>query len=219
MVQMTLKVGFELVVVCDIVIRFQIRNLCVDILYFHKYGTLSLIFPTLGPNFLIMIWWTVLTMKDIELAKLPDGKRANRRKEGFRTCGNFCVVCTLGENATIHSDKRTGEEWKIHSELTCKSTDVVYKIGCRRCSDFTYIGETSRRFSTRIGEHKGHVTRKDLTIPVGAHFNTKGHSIADMLPIAIEQVLPKGNTLLRRHREKLWIRKYQAVEHGANRRG
>ena len=81
----------------------------------------------------------------------------------------------------------------------------------RKCDDFTYIGETSRKFSTRISEHKSTVTRGDTRLPVGAHFNSRGHSVADMLPIAIEQVKPKGNTTLRRCREKLWIRRYDAV--------
>ena len=38
----------------------------------------------------------------------------------------------------------------------------------------------------------------------------------DMIPIAIEQVLPKGNTILRRRRERLWINRYESIEFGAN---
>ena len=125
-------------------------------------------------------------------------------------------MCSLAENTSSHTDKRTGQSWKIHSELSCQSSDVVYKIGCRKCSNFTYIGETGKKFLTRVTQHKGYVTRKDLSQPTGAHFNSRGHSLAYMMPIANEQILPKGNTLLRRRREKLWIRRYQAVEHGAN---
>ena len=46
--------------------------------------------------------------------------------------------------------------------------------------------------------------------------NNPGHSEADMIVIAIEQVLPKEDPLLRKTRESYWINQYQSVDHGAN---
>ena len=88
-------------------------------------------------------------------AKLPSGKRSIREKEGFKKCGRLCVVCSLTENASSHTDKRTGQSWKIYSELNCQSSDVIYKLGFRKCSDFTYIGQTGNKFVTRVIQHKG----------------------------------------------------------------
>ena len=96
----------------------------------------------------------------------------------------------------------------MYSALNCNSTNVVYNIGCRKCKDFVYVGETSRKFHIRVAEHKGYVTSKKMTHPVGRHFNSKNHTYADMLPIAIEQVLPRGDTMLRRRRVRLWIVRY-----------
>ena len=81
-----------------------------------------------------------------------------------------------------------------------------------------YVGETSRKFHVRVSEHKGYVTQRKLDHPIGEHFNSPGHHYTDMLPIAIEQILPKGDTMLRRQRERLWIVRYNAKDGGANRK-
>ena len=149
-------------------------------------------------------------------AKLSTKRKSKRRIAGYRYCGGMCVTCALSEKTSFHKNNKTGEKWKIHSLLDCKSSNVVYKISCRKCPTFTYIGETSGQFSTRVREHKGYITQKKVDHPIGKHFNTSGHSVADMLPIAIEQVLPKGDTLKRRRRERLWITRYDSIECGAN---
>ena len=102
--------------------------------------------------------------------------------------------------------------------MNCCTTNVVYKLTCRKFLDFVYIGETGRRFTDRFLEHRGYINQKVLTHPVGKHFNEKGHSIADLVPIAIEEVLPKGDALLRKRRESLRISRYDSVMSGANTR-
>ena len=52
--------------------------------------------------------------------------------------------------------------------------------------------------------------------PVAKHFTLPGHSITDLLAVAIEKVLPERDTALRKHRESLWINNYNAVSFGAN---
>jgi len=37
--------------------------------------------------------------------------------------------------------------------------NIVYKINCKDC-DATYIGQTKRKLSTRVGEHKKDINRK-----------------------------------------------------------
>ena len=56
---------------------------------------------------------------------------------------------------------------------------------------------------------------------IGNHFNLRGHSIADLVVVAIERVNhrnPKKRDGLRKVRESLWIDRYDAVEFGSNTR-
>ena len=56
---------------------------------------------------------------------------------------------------------------------------------------------------------------------VGAHFNLRGHSTADLMVVAIEKVNhrnPKKRDGMRKVRESLWINRYDAVQFGSNTR-
>ena len=100
------------------------------------------------------------------------------------------------------------------------TSNVIYKLSCKRCPGFVYIGETKRRLCERIQEHRGAITQKKMDHPVGAHFNQVGlrHSVTDLIPLAIERVVPKHDTALRKRREHFWINNYRATSLGANRR-
>ena len=158
-------------------------------------------------------------LKDILIkARLSTKRKSARICGGFRFCGRFCMVCKTSKRTMTHKCHKTGQEWKITAPINCETTNVVYKLECRRCPGFVYIGETQRRFCDRVAEHRGYVTQKKLDHPVGRHFNQGIHSVTDLCPTAIEKVHPEGNTLLRRRREKLWINRYDAVAYGANTR-
>lgn len=53
---------------------------------------------------------------------------------------------------------------KIHKDSVprLQRTNVVYKIDCADC-DASYVGQTSRRLSTRISEHRLHIGRNTNT--------------------------------------------------------
>ena len=63
-------------------------------------------------------------------------------------------------------------------------SNIVYKFSCAQCSA-TYIGETSRHFSTRVAEHRGISSRtgKLLLNPpnsnILSHYIDSGHDIHD----------------------------------------
>lgn len=143
-------------------------------------------------------------------------RRSGRKRNGFTQCPRNCYACIQCERASDHRCHRSGKTWKITAPLNCESTNVVYKLGCRKCKPFVYIGETSRRFCDRLADHRGYITRKVLDHPVGAHFNMPGHDITDLVPLPIEKVFPEGNDQLRKQREKFWIQQYEAVCFGAN---
>ena len=150
-------------------------------------------------------------------AKVSTRKKSSRTQCGFAHCKHCCMVCIHSEQSSSHKCQQTGQEWKITAPINCQTKNVVYKLSCRKCQDFVYIGETRRRFCDRVQEHRGYITQKKLNHPVGSHFNERGHSVADLQPLAIERVLPRDDHLLRRRRERLWINKYDAIDFGANR--
>ena len=150
-------------------------------------------------------------------AKLPT-RKSDRDTGGFQPCNRYCVLCKVSGSHTTHTNRVTGETWKIHSNMPCLTKNVVYKIECRLCPDFLYIGETGRRFCDRIQDHRQYVYKKDQTQPMGRHFSQPGHDWRHMVPFAIEEVIPKNDPMLRKQREKIWIRNYDAVNQGANTR-
>lgn len=52
----------------------------------------------------------------------------------------------------------------------------VYKIPCNDC-DLAYIGQTNRKISARIEEHKNAIAKKQSTSALVQHINNTGHSI------------------------------------------
>ena len=115
--------------------------------------------------------------------------------------------------------KPNNKIYTINSNVTYVTENVIYKITCKKPqgTDFVYIGQTKRRFLDRFDDHRGYVLRKELNQVFGKHFNTKGHSFKDMLPIVIEQVQPKNDDFLRLKREKHWNNTYESLEFGGNR--
>ena len=153
-------------------------------------------------------------------AKLPPKKGPHRLINGFKSCGEMCKLCPFSPKGTTkrHTCLRTKESYEINSPVNCKTYGVVYKITCNKCPEFVYIGETGRPLKQRFSEHYRDASQKDETKPCGKHFSLPGHSEINMLAIAIEQVLPKDDILLRKRRENHWINLYQAVDYGANSR-
>ena len=147
-------------------------------------------------------------------------RSSNRSHNGFTHCGRMCYACIQCDRATHHKCNRTGTIWEISNPINCLTTNVIYKLSCRKCGWFVYIGETERRFCDRLTDHRGYVTRK-VNNAIGEHFNLPGHDLTDMIPLPIEKVFPEGNlpihTQIRKRREKYWIRMYDAVSFdGAN---
>ena len=72
------------------------------------------------------------------------------------------------------------------------------------------LGMTSRSFKTRMGEHRDYEKRDVLTEPSGEHFNTRGHTVADIKGQVIEKVRSKEPFVLRA-REAILIRTFDKV--------
>jgi len=60
---------------------------------------------------------------------------------------------------SLHKLGRIIRSQKDSLTLGCNK-NVVYKINCKDY-DATYIGQTKRKLSTRVGEHKKHINKKN----------------------------------------------------------
>ena len=73
--------------------------------------------------------------------------------------------------------------------------------------EMRYVGETKRILKFRLADHRGYVQNQDTTKATGEHFNSPGHSLAD-LSITILEKVKKNDDLYRKEREKYFIRKF-----------
>ena len=148
-------------------------------------------------------------------SKVPpqNNARAKRRIPGMRRC-NRCGICPyVQEGKTV---KATSNNYKtdINCSVDCSTTNIIYLLGCKKCPQ-QYIGETERALKDRFAEHRGYVNTNNQTKTTGAHFNSKGHSVSDMLITVIEKVHNK-DPQFRKQREKLYIQKFNTRYRGLN---
>ena len=71
--------------------------------------------------------------------------------------------------------------------------------------EIEYIGKTINKFKDRIGDHRDYVKSDDISKPSGEHFSQKGHSIADLKAMVIEEVTSKDPFVLK-VREKMYLK-------------
>ena len=100
---------------------------------------------------------------------------------------------------------KTGQVFKMKFAASCKSSNIVYLISCRRCGH-QYVGETGQQLHCRINSHRYDIRqRRTEESPVAKHFNSAGHTLADLTVVAIDQ-LHSHDACLRKIRESRWIR-------------
>ena len=132
---------------------------------------------------------------------------------GTYPCGApRCRTCAHVSATTIIEGPR--HNITIREHFTCKSSNVIYCISCRRCPSL-YIGETGRMLRERTGEHLRTITRNPPGFPVAEHFNMPGHGLDDMEVRCIKQW--KGtNTARRRDQMRLIFHLGTLRPHGLN---
>ena len=86
-----------------------------------------------------------------------------------KACPHLCADTSIrGPNGHM-SIKRT---------FTCQSDYLVYAITCQSCN-LIYVGETSKSLAVCFLEHLADI-RHNHSKPVAQHFNSAGHTIADV---------------------------------------
>ena len=147
-------------------------------------------------------------------AKLPSG--GNQRKTvGMFKCKKNCVICPYIKLVKQVKSKKTGEIIKMTHKFDCNTTGVIYMTECHKCG-LQYIGQTFRRFGTRMREHRNDIINGKDTAN-GEHYNSKGHKLSDLRIMVIERVVPNEGAFLL-EREEMWIKRLETKRpHGLNR--
>ena len=135
-------------------------------------------------------------------------------QKGMKKCKKGCVVCPYLKLTSEIRSKKTKERFTISSMFNCNTTGVVYMTECQKCG-IQYVGQTTRKFATRMREHINDIKNKKNTANA-THYNSKGHELSDLRVVIIERVLPIEWLL---EREEMWIKKLETKKpHGLNRK-
>ena len=90
----------------------------------------------------------------------------------FRCEARRCKTCPILVATDTFASSMTGEHFKLKLRASCKTTNVIYLIQCRRCG-LQYVGETGQPLHSRMNSHRfdiahGHIDES----PVAAHFTS-----------------------------------------------
>lgn len=143
--------------------------------------------------------------RDCNLQDILVHKKHNRqffRKENIcAPCdAERCALCPYMIKASTFQDP-VGNTYKVRNNITCKSTNVVYAVFCRKCDAYVYVGETG---DTLYQRHLLNLSRMRTRYsdPVADHFNSNGHDASDFRVMGLEKL--NGTTDYRRTMERLW---------------
>lgn len=121
-----------------------------------------------------------------------------------------CTHCSNISETDCFYSSQNKKTYKLRCNATCKSSDVIYLITCKKCNK-QYVGETSQQVSKRMNSHRfdiNNYTDPAFSTQVAVHFNTKDHNLADFSFMPIDVVHDKMHRLLK---ETYWIHKLDTV--------
>ena len=125
---------------------------------------------------------------------------------GNYPCGaSKCKTCPILVVTDEFSSPTIGKVFKVNFHASCKSSNVIYLLTCRRCG-LQYVGETGQPLHLRVNRHQYDIThRKTDESPVAKHFNNRTNTESNMAVMAIDLV-SSHDACLRKIRESRWIR-------------
>ena len=96
---------------------------------------------------------------------------------GCYSCGK-CTLCKnfLVESKTFTSSK-TNQTFKIKSQITCETENIIYMITDKICKDIFYVGYTEDNMKVRWSNHKSHIKVGKKTCEIASHFVNQSTSV------------------------------------------
>lgn len=122
---------------------------------------------------------------------------------------NNSRYCIRLDTAGRISSTTTGRSYATKTNVSCKSSNIIYCIHCIRCG-LQYVGQTERKLMARMCEHFAKVTHRKLDTDMGKHFCKPPHQGIDDIKLFILDFInchPQSPTAeqLRDKRESHWI--------------
>ena len=120
-------------------------------------------------------------LKDILVkAKLRDPPHAPASEPcnpcNTKTC-RYCPKLNKSGRITCSATKR---DYVAKHNVTCKSSNLIYCISCKRCG-IQYVGQTKNRLMDRFQSHFYNIGHNKPGSVIGKHFNSNGHqSLSDV---------------------------------------
>ena len=120
---------------------------------------------------------------------------------GFSRCGDKrCNTCRLGTFGTTIPITSTGKTFHIIHKITCKSSNLIYCITCKKCLA-QYIGETEQELHCRQRGHLADINKNQENLPYVSHFNRCG--VENYTITGVEKVRQNDRDI-RKSREKYY---------------
>ncbi len=136
----------------------------------------------LGENRVICGFRRPKNLRDILVrAKLPKQKTQGEMTKKLNSqnrnkCSNLkCNYCPLINKSGRITSTKTGREYTCKSNVTCRSSNLIYCINCRICKK-QYVDQTGDPIIKRFQGHFTSIRSKDLSNDVGRHFNMGDHN-------------------------------------------
>ena len=122
---------------------------------------------------------------------------------GNYQCGvSRCKTCPILRAMDEFFSHTTGKSYNVKFHASCKSSNIVYLITCRRCG-LQYMGETSQPLNVGINCYRSDITHQRTDVsPVAKHFNRGAHSISVM----VIELSISSDPCLWKVKEGRWIR-------------
>ncbi|XP_029455953.1 uncharacterized protein LOC115090676 [Rhinatrema bivittatum] len=121
------------------------------------------------------------TLKDVEHSQTIDGTTPL----GHFRCGH-CKICDQTLELKEYICTQTQYRYRMYNFTTCQTDHVIYIIRCP-CNKI-YVGQTTRSFKLRIGEHKSCLKNKKLSAPIVLHCIQKNHDVKELRWFVLEHV-------------------------------
>ena len=148
-------------------------------------------------------------------------RNSNFREEGqapVQNQGCFkchkCHACQVISESTHFESTNTKKSYKIHQNLTCNSTYIVYLATCKKCLG-QYVGKSTQMFKRRHSGHKQEV--KKCYGGLGQHYGGQHGCGYSNLNIQIVDQVEIGDNESLAECELYWAHQLRAyVENGGN---
>lgn len=131
-----------------------------------------------------------------------------------------CGACKHIHRTNHFENKTNRKQYPITDKLTCETTNIIYLISCKKCTQ-QYIGETQNTLRERLTGHLSDI-RRHTDKPLSLHFNSPNHTITDLIATPIEKIKTTSTDKTDTHKQRLiredfWIDKLNTlIPHGLN---